>query len=143
MRSVLSISLIFVLLLGQAVVAAPHSHGDRIDAEPVDHATRAHVHLHRTSEATDDHCHEQEPASPSQTEGEHDSDAVYVGNVDLSTFGNSNSLPELALAWAILPNVQASASIACLIDYNRSSIPSSEFARPQCALYEQLLSIRC
>ena len=140
MRPFISTTLILVMLLGQAIAAAPHWHAEVVDVEPAAHAARAHVHLH----SDHDHAHHHEPEAPAEpASDQHDDDAVYVTDLDLTNVSNSISLPELAASFAVLPSIHTHAVpvlgdvLGWLRDHFGDGVP------PQCALYAQILSIRC
>ena len=143
MRSVTSLSLIFLVLLGQFVAAVPHVHGESQGTEPIRHATRGHVHLHAGSDCHEDHDHEPEDTPSNPISDDHDSDAVYVGDFDLSDGGNAPSFAELALVLALIPDLQSRTPSAELESFRRLLFDHGESLRPKCALYSQILSIRC
>ncbi|MFI4874145.1 MAG: hypothetical protein ACIALR_02345 [Blastopirellula sp. JB062] len=140
MHKLVSTSLIFFLLLGQTLVAAPHLHLDHSDAMPASHSVRSHVHLHSDSHHASDqsHAHHDEaPANPCS--GEHDEDAVYLGDVDLAGVSSTNLLLELP----VLPyELDRTVSLGVLSG-DRGPIAFGDLLQSQRALYAQLLSIRC
>lgn len=130
------------MLLGQAIVAAPHVHADVVDVEPVSHAARAHVHLH--SDHGHEHAHHHEPEAPAEpASDQHDDDAVYVTDIDLTSVSHSTSLPELAASFAVIPSVHAHLVPTSVSDAGCQWDVPGDVVRSQCALYAQILSIRC
>ncbi|MFA8019922.1 hypothetical protein [Bremerella cremea] len=149
MRSVVSFCLIFFLLVGQSFAAAPHWHFDQTEVEAGQHADRPHVHWH----GDHDHGHHHavrtqqkkvEPALPPTSEStEHEEDAWYGTIVDLAVGSVSVELPELSLIaiWQRSLSEQLTAAMVSPTDSSGQAISDSR--HPRCALYVQLLSIRC
>lgn len=142
MRSLISASLIFFVLVGQAIAAAPHVHLEGLQQDARGHAEQAHVHLH--GDHGHEHAHHDDSGVRAQpASDQHDEDAVYVTDTDLTNGSHSTLLPELAASFAVLPSVHAYTVPACLNDAGCHWDLFGDAVRPQCALYAQILSIRC
>ncbi|MEW4452275.1 hypothetical protein AB1L30_06260 [Bremerella sp. JC817] len=148
MRSVVSVCLILFLLVGQSFAAAPHWHFDQTEVEAGQHADRPHVHWHGDHDHGHHHAvqtQEELPTElpPGSESTEHDDDALYVSIVDLVVGSVSVELPELLLIaiWQRSLSEQLTAAMVSPTDSTGQAI--SDSPHPRCALYMQLLSIRC
>lgn len=142
MTQVVSSILIPLLLLSQSLFSVPHSHAGSSIVEPDGHDARPHVHLH------DVHHHgDQESGSETQSSSEqssdHDSDAIYGGDDQLLHKGNAAKVakPELKALYFVGDSLPANFSLGS--GQLRTELTVPLLLRPKCALYLQLLSIRC
>ncbi len=147
MQRIVSTVLIPLLLVSQGLFSAAHSHARTSDGESDAHAASPHIHLHAAGHHHRHHQtgdeHDSDSGSPSLPVGQsqdHDSDAVYVGEIQLL---NNVKVAKVA---------KAELSVACMkygvaATVMRSGLPTRQTAswvlRPLCALYLQTLSIRC
>lgn len=132
------------MLLGQAVAAAPHVHTDAVDVEQSSHASRAHIHLHADHCHDDELAHHHEPEAPAKpASDEHNDDAVYLPEIDLTNASLSTSLPELAAMVAVIPSIHDHSALVCVDSIGGHWNVLDDGVRSQCALYAQILSIRC
>jgi hypothetical protein len=144
MNQAVSTVLIPLLLVSQSLCSVPHSHAGTSVSEPDGHAARPHVHLHHADH--DDHHndgHESDSKPEEQLpdhDSDHDSDAVYAGDIQLL---NDVKLAKVA---------KAEVSALCLLGDEPSTTVVSQLCtrqhpppipHSQCALFLQLLSIRC
>lgn len=147
MRSAVSITLIIFLLVGQMLIAAPHLHEGACAEEHAGHAAQPHFHLHgavhHAGADHGDHCHHTSQEQTASESSEHDGDAVYLVDVDLSHDSGSTYSLVSAISLMGFGAVALSGRISdqeALGPHNWSSI---NLQRPKCALYLRLLSIRC
>lgn len=142
MKRAVSTILIPFLLVSQSLFSVPHSHAGSSIAEPDGHAARPHVHLHG---AHQHHGHHEDgddtPSSTSEQLPDHDSDAVYAGDDQLLLDGKVTKVPnaELTAVYVIADDSSAKVALRRL----RVQPDSPPILRPNCALYLQLLSVRC
>jgi len=137
MNRAVSAILIPLLLVSQGIFSVPHSHAGTSVVEPEGHAARPHVHLHGA-----DHHHESDesPLAPTEQVPDHDSDAVYAGDVQLLNGGKVAKVAKAEFS-AMCMICDESATIAMSRLCTRLASPL--VLRSKCALYLQLLSIRC
>lgn len=143
MRSLVATLLIFFLLMGQSIAAAPHLHWESSDVHPVKHTARSHVHWHATTHHAGDHGHKQQDVPKSRLANEHDDDAIYVGAFDLVSISSSTFPSGLATVWANIPESLTTLTFVEGTSCGRNLERFQYFTRPKCARFEQLLSIRC
>jgi len=120
----------------------PHSHAGSSIAEPHGHAARPHVHLHNAHRHDGHHHnHDKSLSSTDEQVPDHDSDAVYSGNDQLLLNGKVARIAkaELTALYAISHETAATSSLC----WRCSPHDSPPVLRSDCALYLQLLSIRC
>lgn len=117
--------------------SVPHSHAGSSIVEPDGHAARPHVHFHN---ALHDDGHDT-PSSTGEQVPDHDSDAVYAGDDQLLHDGKVAKVAkaELTAVYFITDHSSANAALGRLW----SQLDSPPLLRPKCALFLQLLSIRC
>lgn len=149
MNRIVSTLLIPLLLMSQSLFSAPHTHAGSSIVEPNGHAARPHVHLHDANHRHDHHSHrhghhedgDDVPSSTGEQDSDHDSDAVYVGDDSFLHDGKVVRAidAELAAVYVVGEVSPAKTSLFGLCHLHSSSVKQ----RPKCALYLQLLSIRC
>jgi hypothetical protein len=140
MNQAVSTILIPLLLVSQSLCSVPHSHVGTSVCEPDGHSARPHVHLHHADHHDDHDDGNESQSSPDEQFPEHDSDALYASDIQLL---NDSKVVEVA---------DAEMSLACVI-CNELAIGTlyrlcNEYQLPpilhlKCAIYLQLLSIRC
>lgn len=145
MTRVFSTILILALLFSQSVFLIPHSHADSVVGVPGHHGARPHFHLpgsghhHHGSH----HSHDAPatpPVSPDWPLSDHDSDAVYAGELHLLKDTTSLELDDPAWFVSCLPAQTAKTVSAGLASTDE---PLTAASRSLCALFLQTQSIRC
>jgi hypothetical protein len=144
MKQSVSTILILLLLVSQSLCAVPHSHAGTSVNEPDGHAARPHVHLHQAGHHDHHRDSHESHSTPDGQLPDHDSDAVYTADAQFLSESRAGEIaePELSvdsLVYEAMCVVQA--SITNVILRNRHPVPVT--SRPKCALFLQLLSIRC
>jgi hypothetical protein len=142
MYRAVSTILIPLLLVSQSLFSVPHSHTGSSIVEPDGHAARPHVHLHVADHHHGDHDDgEKKPSSTGEHVPDHDSDAAYAGDYQLMHDGKVAKVAKAELTALYFIGDESSANVVlCRLC---SHLTSSPVLRPKCALYLQLLSIRC
>ncbi len=133
-------SILIVLLLSQSLVSVPHSHAESSIGESGRDAVRPHIHLHETAHHHGHGDSEEAPSAPLERIPDHDSDAVYAGDSCLLNDVKDTKIAKAELS-AIRVNCDESAKVA-VARLDARLIPPLVL-RFNCALYLQLLSIRC
>ena len=140
MKRSVSTILIPLLLVSQSLFSVPHSHAGSSIAEPDGHAARSHVHLHGAHHHHG-HYDDETPSSTGEQVPDHDSDVVYDGDDQLLYEGKvaNTARAELAALYFIGDDSSAIAALCRIC----GRLTSPAVLRSKCALYSQLLSIRC
>lgn len=144
MNRAVSTILIPLLLVSQSLFSLPHSHAGSSIAEPDGHTARPHIHLH--DHAHRDHHHgdgDDEHSSdeaPREQVPDHDSDAFYSGDVQLL---NDGKVAKVAKAEFVSVFLFCDEFAKVRANRLRTEFESPPLLRPTCALFLQLLSIRC
>lgn len=152
MNRVVSTILIPLLLMSQNLFSVPHSHAGTSIVEPDGHTARphVHVHIHVHDHHHSDHHHandegERPEDSPLDHVPDHESDAFYASDVQLLNDGRVAKIAKAELATDCV--VCAQSQNLVLILNSRcgllAELTSAALMRPKCALFLQLLSIRC
>jgi hypothetical protein len=140
MNQAVSTILIPLLLVSQSLCFVPHSHVGTSVNEPDGHSARPHVHLHHADHHDDHDDGNESQSSPDEQFPDHDSDAVYAGDIQL--------LNDVKIAKVAKPEL----SLACFIGNDLATGTlyqrCNEYHLPpilhlKCPIYLQLLSIRC
>jgi len=149
MQRIISTFLIPLLLVSQSLVSASHLHAS---ASSLGDSAGPHIHLHNghASDHHDDAGHHDDAdhhhganspkASLTGPSPEHDSDALYVGDLQLADDGRVSGIAKAEFS-AICMICGESPLVTLTRHDTRPN--SSPVLRPKCALYLQLLSIRC
>jgi hypothetical protein len=164
MNRAVSTILIPLLLMSQNLFSVPHSHVGMSIVESESHSARPHIHLRHTHRHRADHGHDggnnghgEHVAVEHVAEGhgaggqapteqhpeqlpDHDSDAVYAGDTQLLNDGRITRVAHAELA-AVCVICDESEAIA--VSWLCTQLTSPPLQSPKCALYLQLLSIRC
>lgn len=145
MNRAVSTILIPLLLVSQSLFSVPHSHAGSSIVEPDGHSARLHIHLH--DHAHEDHHHGHAADEQSSDEApldhvpEHDSDAFYSGDVQLLNDGKGAEIAKAELVATAYVVYDDTASLVATRLCTEFITPP--LLRPKCALFLQLLSIRC
>lgn len=141
MNQAVSTILIPLLLVSQSLFSVPHSHAGTSVNEPDGHAARPHVHLHH-ADHHDQHNdgHQQQDSAPEEPLPEHDSDAVYAGVIQLLNDVNVIKVAEAELSAMCIVCDDPSTTVMSRLCTRHHPPP---ILHPKCALFLQLLSIRC
>lgn len=146
MYRIVSTILIAALLFSQSVFLIPHTHAADISGVPDDHAARPHIHLpgshHHHGQQ---HSHAQDESHPGVPASDHDTDALYAGEVHLLKDGQSPDLTQMAHTClvATLPQTVAADIAVAPAQHVRNGSLCPPFALSLCALFLQTQSIRC
>ena len=126
-----------MLLVSQSLFSVSHSHEGKSVVEPHDHNTRPHFHHHDIHDKSED----ENPIIPSAGQiPEHDSDAIYIVDIQLLKDQQESKVAETDLcSILVLPYASATAEVSLRC----SSLVPPPLLRPSCAIHLQLLSIRC
>ncbi len=137
MNRAVSTILILLLLVSQSLFSAPHSHAGTSVVEPDGHSSRPHVHLNGSENHHED---DDSPSSPSEHSPDHDSDAVYAGDIQLRNDGQVVEVAQAELSGLCSICDDSMTSAVSRLCTRHHSPPR---LRSKCAPYLQLLSIRC
>lgn len=145
MHRVVSTLLIPLLLVSQSLISVPHSHAGTSVVEPQDHDARPHLHLGHSAHHHGEHHHggddgDQSSESPTDQLPDHESDAVYAGDIQLLNDGKVAKVAKAELATVCLTHDE---SMKVVLGRRCTQFASPRLLRQKCALYLQLLSIRC
>ena len=148
MNQAVSTILIPLLLVSQSLFSVPHSHAATSVNEPDGHATRPHIHLYSANHHDDHHDDHSDGDEPHGITDEHlpdhDSDAVYVGDIQFLSQARANDIVKAELSADDLVYDAVSLLVAPTTNaILRNRQPAPTTLRPRCALFLQLLSIRC
>lgn len=140
MKRTIASFLIPIVLVSQSLFSVAHSHAGTPVVEPEGHSSRPHIHL---GDSDHHHSHDESARPAEPTEGhipDHDSDAVYTGDIPLLTGQRINEIHRVEFG-----NVDSvlvgSAGLRTTRVPARHPLPPLQ--RPNCARFLQLLSIRC
>ena len=145
MNRAISTILIPLVLVSQSLLSVPHSHAGTSIVEPGSHSARPHFHLHDHAHSDHHHGHDEgeQPTNdaPLDHAPDHDSDAFYAGDIQLLNDGKVAKIAKAELtAVRVIGADLAIVEATRFLGVNRTSPP---LLRPKCALFLQLLSIRC
>ena len=140
MNQAVSTILILLLLVSQSLCSVPHSHVGTSVCEPDGHAARPHVHLHHAvHHGHHNQGHEQDSA-PEEQLPDHDSDAVYADVIQLLNDVNVTKVAKAELS--ALCSLCDEPSTTLVLRFSTRHHPPP-LLHSKCALFLQLLSIRC
>lgn len=134
--------LIPLLLVSQSLFSVAHSHAGTSVAEPDGHAARPHVHLPDAHQHHGQHedGDETQP-SPVQQVPDHDSSAVYAGDIQLL---HDSKVARVATAELTASNIVWGETSAIIVLWRScTQLTSPPIQRPKCARYLQFHAILC
>ena len=148
MHRIVSSLLILLVLVSQSFCAA-HSHVGMSVAEPEEHSTRPHVHLHSGKHHHGQHSHRKHEDSREESLAiqsgngpvDHDSNALYFSETTLVNDAKSVEVTDAELSVACV-FYDESCRVAGLCFSIECNLPPP-LSGLKCPLYLQTLSIRC